>query len=126
MSHSVEEKFNEAITAALGEIIEASQELAVATLERGFQRAIEPLASAPSLKRVRRAPPGQRRSPAEIETLAKAFLRVVKKNPGQTMKVLAPMVGSTATELQVPIARLKASGRLRSAGHRQVTRYFPL
>ena len=42
------------------------------------------------------------------------------------MTALAAEFGSTARELHRPMALLKQSGRVRSAGARHLTRYFPM
>ena len=44
----------------------------------------------------------------------------------ETMSILAPQVGVQPSELLVPIARLKSSGQVKTAGRRQFTRYFPV
>ena len=46
--------------------------------------------------------------------------------PGETMMVLAPAVGAAARELHRPMALLKRTGRARSVGLRQATRYYPM
>jgi hypothetical protein len=46
--------------------------------------------------------------------------------PGETMVVLAPMVGGTARELNRPMMRLKRAGRVRVVGTRSSARYFPM
>ena len=51
---------------------------------------------------------------------------VVCAHPGETMQRLSPKVGETAQTLQVPIARLKKEGRIRTVGNRQFTSYFPM
>jgi hypothetical protein len=42
------------------------------------------------------------------------------------MAVLAIAVGATARELNHPATMLRRSGRVRSIGQRQYTRYFPV
>ena len=46
--------------------------------------------------------------------------------PGETMMVLGPTVGASAKELSRPAMLLRRSGRVRSVGERQYTRYFPM
>jgi uncharacterized coiled-coil protein SlyX len=50
----------------------------------------------------------------------------VCERPGETMSVLAPIVGATARELNRPATRLRQAGRIRSVGTRHATRYFPM
>lgn len=42
------------------------------------------------------------------------------------MAVLAPRVGATPRELNRPALLLRRTGRVRSVGQRQATRYFPM
>ena len=46
--------------------------------------------------------------------------------PGETMTVLAARVGGKSRALHRPMMHLKATGRVRSAGERNFTRYFPM
>jgi hypothetical protein len=42
------------------------------------------------------------------------------------MGVLAAQVGATPQELSLPAALLRRAGRVRTAGQKQNTRYFPM
>ncbi len=69
---------------------------------------------------------GVRRASGDIEVLSERLYAAVCKMPGETMTVLAPVVGSTARDLNRPMLRLKGAGRVRSVGTRHATRYFPM
>jgi glutamate dehydrogenase/leucine dehydrogenase len=69
---------------------------------------------------------GKRRTAAELEALAQRFHQAVCDKPGELMAVLAPTIGVTPRELHRPVAHLKDLGRIRSAGQRTETRYFPM
>ena len=71
-------------------------------------------------------PTAPRRTPDEIAQLAQRFLEVTREAPGQTMSVLAPRLGVPSARLQVPIARLKKAGQIKTAGQRLFKRYFPV
>lgn len=58
--------------------------------------------------------------------LGERFYAILCRNPGETMTTLAPQVGSSPRALQVAVARLKRTGRVRAVGQRQHTRYFPM
>lgn len=66
-----------------------------------------------------------RRDPKQIEALAERLYAAVCATPGETMAVLAERVGATSGELNQPMNNLRRAGRLRSAGIRNQTRYFP-
>lgn len=61
-----------------------------------------------------------------MAALGERLYEAVCAKPGETMSVLAPIVGATPRELQVPATHLKKAGRIRSVGQKQQTRYFPM
>jgi hypothetical protein len=69
---------------------------------------------------------GTRRPSDEIGTLSERLYEALCRTPGETMTVLAPIVGATARELHRPMTLLKRAGRIRSVGTRHTTRYFPM
>lgn len=69
---------------------------------------------------------GRRRPPKEVAGLAERLYEAVRANPGETMSVIAPVVGESALALNRPMQHLKRAGRVRSAGQRHLTRYFPM
>ena len=102
----------------------ATQRLATtAAVERAFASATASRAKAPapSSRGVSR-----RRPPTEVAEIAERLFAAVRANPGETMTVIAAEVGETALALSRPMHNLKLSGRVRSAGQRSLTRYFPM
>lgn len=67
-----------------------------------------------------------RRSPEEIAALGERLYEAVRANPGKDMATLAAAVGGSTRELHRPMTVLKQAGRLRSVGHKNRTRYFPM
>jgi hypothetical protein len=57
--------------------------------------------------------------------LSERLYTAIIGNPGATMTVLAAHVGASARELNRSATLLRRAGRVRSAGQRQATRYFP-
>lgn len=99
----------------------AEQQVAVkAALERAFAVPRTTRAS------MRRRAAYRRRAPTEVSALAERLLEAVKACPGETMTVLAARVGGKPRALHRPMMHLKAAGRVRSAGERNFTRYFPM
>jgi hypothetical protein len=86
--------------------------------------------AAPSAKKRRSAAPssrqGARRPSDQIGALSERFYEALCRSPGETMTVLAPIVGATARDLNRPMLVLKRAGRIRSVGTRHATRYFPM
>ena len=86
--------------------------------------------AAPSAKKRPSAAPSSRQGPRrpsdEIGALSERFYEALCRSPGETMTVLAPIVGATARDLNRPMLVLKRAGRIRSVGTRHATRYFPM
>ena len=99
----------------------AQQRAATAAVERAFASV-----AAPAKTRTPRSGTGRRRAPAEMSGLAERLCEAVRANPGETIKVIASQVGENARALNRPMLRLKREGRVRSAGQRHLTRYFPM
>jgi cytochrome c5 len=108
--------------------ISATRAAAQAAVERAFATpaAAEAKRSRHDQAAARAHGSGVRRASEEIEVLSDRLYEAVCKMPGETMTVLAPMVGATARELNRPMLRLKRAGRVRSVGTRHATRYFPM
>lgn len=115
---------------AVSAIVAASHAAAVEAINEAFgvehQRDKRKAAADQRRRATPRAPSSPRRNGAEIEGLEEEFLQAVWATPGEAMSVLAPRVGASRSQLQVPVARLKASRRLKTVGERQFTRYFPI
>src|SRR5438552_18004286 len=75
---------------------------------------------------VRRRATFTRRAPAAVAELAEQLFEAVQACPGETMTVIAARVGEKPRALQRPMLHLKDAGRVRSAGERNFTRYFPM
>jgi len=114
----LERHIEEAIRAHIAEV----RRRAAAAVERAFATA----RGRTTGSRAKARPPGRRRSSEEIGELAEQLFRAVSAQPGATMATLAAAVGVSAVALSRPVALLKRAGRVRSAGQRQATRYFPM
>lgn len=107
------------------DFVDASRIAASAAVERAFASA--------SGKSARKRPARPRstkqiarRSPGEMAALSERLYEAICAKPGETMGVIAMDIDAAPRELQVPAAGLKRAGRIRSAGQRQFTRYFPM
>jgi hypothetical protein len=70
--------------------------------------------------------PGLARDPAELSALTERLYGAIVSQPGETMDVLAPVVGSPGPNLRVSIGHLVTRGRVKKVGERRSTRYFPM
>jgi len=95
---------------------------AAAAVERSFASAAKRPERA---ARVARAA-GRRRAADELQGLGERLYAAMCANPGATMAAYAAVVGASTRELNRPASLLKHSGRARSVGERNATRYFPI
>jgi hypothetical protein len=100
----------------------AAQQVAVkAAVERAFAVMVPPRKGAGRQRAMY-----SRRAPSEVAGLAERVLEAVEACPGETMTTIAARVGEKPRTLHRPMMRLKETGRVRSAGERNFTRYFPM
>lgn len=67
-----------------------------------------------------------RRPPTEMSALLERLYKAICARPGVGMAVLSTELGATPRQLNWPAKQLRRSGRVRSVGQRQFTRYFPM
>jgi hypothetical protein len=94
---------------------------ATAAVERAFASV-----AAPGRAPVSRSRTGRRRASTEVSGLAQRLYEAVRAHPGETITVIAAEVGEPPRALHLPMVHLKREGRVRSAGQRHLTRYFPM
>ena len=97
------------------------------TAREALERAFVSVGRAPqrAIRGNPRASVGKRRAPVELSALVERLYVGVCAKPGETMIVLARELGAPSRELSRPMKGLLRSGRVRSAGQRNHTRYFP-
>ena len=120
----------EQIEALVRQHVDALRTTATAAVTRAFAAAqpCEPARGsthAPKAAR-RRKTAAPRRASDELVALGERFYAALCRQPGETMAVLAPQVGEAPRVMQVAVARLRRTGRIRAVGQRHQTRYFPM
>jgi hypothetical protein len=121
MTTKIPETLEAKVEHLVREHLAAQQAAARAAVERAFAV----IAPAPRVAARRRAT-FTRRPPAAVAELAEQLFEAVQACPGETMTVIAARVGEKPQALQRPMLHLKDAGRVRSAGERNFTRYFPM
>lgn len=119
MTTRIAETLETKIERLVREYLVAQQLAARAAVERAFSVVAPAKQTAP--QRV-----AKYRSRSELAQLAERVFEAVCSSPGETMTVIAARVGEAGRVLQQPMMRLKDAGRVRSAGERNFTRYFPM
>lgn len=127
---NIAQKLEKELAKAVSLIVTASHAAARDVLDEAFgatPRGGDSASSGGGRRRHRspRGPAAPRRTREELAALERQLLEAVWATPGEPMSVLATRVGVSPSTLQVPVARLKAAGQLRTVGSRQFTRYFP-
>jgi hypothetical protein len=110
------------IEAVVREHFAAQQLAAKAAVERVFAMLVP--ARPGAVARVRGG--YSRRDPVQLAELVERLSGAVQAFPGETMAVIAAHVGQKPAALHLPMQHLKEAGRVRSAGERNFTRYFPM
>lgn len=105
------------------EHLAASRAAAAAAVQRAF--GVTRQAPAKARRPAKAEKNAKRRTQAELAELADRLHEAVCSSPGESMDVLAAKVGASPRELHRSMSLLKRAGRLRSAGQRNHTRYFP-
>jgi len=70
--------------------------------------------------------PAAPREPSELAVLTERLYEAIASRPGETMEVLAPAVGCPSKQLRVSIDHLLSQERVKKAGEKRSTRYFPM
>jgi hypothetical protein len=66
-----------------------------------------------------------RRGVSALDEACQALGDAVRARPGLSIVELAEQLGASAQELQLPMKKLRADGRVRTVGQRHLMRYFP-
>lgn len=123
---SLEQKIQDAVERVMREHLAACERVVAGAVREGLRRASQPSTRQRRAKVSKRRAPAQRRSREQIAKLEKQLYEAICAQPGETMVVLAQAVGARPRELNRPATLLRRQGRIRSAGQRQYTRYFPM
>lgn len=127
----LEQKIQSAVEQVMREHLAACETAVAVAVREGLRRAAQSSTGQSSTgrqgaKASKRRAPAQRRSRERLAELERRLYAAVCAQPGETMVVLAQALGTTVRELNRPATLLRQQGRIRSAGQRQYTRYFPM
>ncbi len=122
MTTKTDEGLQDQIEKLVRDHLAAQQRAVTAAVQRAFASASAP-SRAPS---TRANTQRHRRGAGEMSELQERLYQAVRANPGETMTTIAAHVGQPPQALNRPMFHLKRKGRVRSAGQRHRTRYFPM
>ena len=120
MATNSHQELQQQIERLVREHLAAQRMAAMAAVEHAFTAVATPSRAATPRRTV-----GRRRA-SEMSEVVERLYEAVRAHPGETIAVIAAEVGETAKALHRPMVQLKRAGRVRSAGQRHLTRYFPM
>ncbi|HEX8107374.1 MAG TPA: hypothetical protein VF516_06565 [Kofleriaceae bacterium] len=120
----LQRKVNRTVQGFVAQVIELVRHTALETLQTAFT---DSAATSPAAARSDRGPaagsPGRRRTPDDLDALARRLAMVVRTHPGLRIAELAERLGTRRRALSVPIRKLIAEGVIEARGRRRATTY---
>ena len=120
------EILSQRVEQVIHEHLAASRKAVEAAVLRAFSTSPRPLVRVPVPDSHSPREVGPRRQPGELAAVGERLFEAVRRNPGETMAVLAAHLGLPSRALHRPMAHLRQRGQVRSVGERNLTRYFPM
>lgn len=122
----LQSKVNRTVQGFVAEVIELVRHTAVETLQVAFA---EPAAASSLVGRANRGPvagSSRRRTPEDLDLLARRLAIIIRANPGLRIAELGERLGTPPRRLTVPIRKLIAEGAIQARGIRRTTTYFAM
>lgn len=121
---NLQRKVNHTVQGFVAQVVELVRHAALESLQTAFAG---PGAEVPAPPRGDPDPAathlGRRRTPEDLDALAKRLAIVVRTNPGLRIAELAERLGTPTRKLSVPLRKLVAEGRIHARGRRRATTY---
>ena len=116
---TIEARIDEHVDQLINSLNALVGELALESLTRRTRQA-------PKRAGKRRSAAQPRRKPEKVAELVEELYAQICKHPGETMVTLSGHMNVPAKTLSLPACKLAKAGRVKKAGQRQFTRYFPV
>lgn len=120
----LQSKVNRTVQGFVAEVIDLVRHTAVETLQVAFADPAAPGAGVAGADLGPAAHAGRRRTPEDLDALARRLAIVVRANPGLRIAELGERLGTPPRRLTVPIRKLIAEGAIQARGIRRATTYF--
>jgi len=114
---TIQTRIEEQVDVFVGNLQQLMRETAFEAVERAT-------GSRPRSKTPRRM--SARRDTEQLAKLTEQLYRAICDHPGESMKTISQAIGCTPRELVLCARKLIGQGRVKKAGQRQHTRYFPV
>jgi hypothetical protein len=117
-------KVNRTVQGFVAQVVELVRHAALETLQTAFT-APDPAVpiAARGDREVAAGGPGRRRTPDDLDALARRLTMVVRTHPGLRIAELAERLGTPTRDLSVPLRKLVADGAIQPRGRRRATTY---
>lgn len=120
----LQSKVNRTVQGFVAQVIELVRHTALETLQTAFT---VPEGPVPIVVPIDRAPAAasssRRRTPEDLDALARRLVIIVRTHPGLRIAELAERLGTSRRELSVPLRKLVAEGAIQLRGRRRATTY---
>ncbi|MCP3920043.1 MAG: hypothetical protein GY711_31320 [bacterium] len=132
MASTIEARIRDSVDAFVAELtdlvrdaaLESVHEALTGTSASATRRSSSPTRKPSSTPRTAKVRRGSRRSAGDVEATQRAVVDYVRANKGCSVTDIASATGLSTKDLQLPMRKLVADGKLRTTGQRRGTRYL--
>jgi hypothetical protein len=107
-------QINKLVAQFIADLTDVAQQAALQTVKAAFVQGVG----------VSLAGKHGKRNHSQLDHLQDTFRLYVANNPGQRIEEINRALGTSTKDLQLPIRKLIASGKITTKGTRRVTQYF--
>lgn len=120
----LQNKVNRTVQGFVAQVVELVRHAALETVQTAFTApdATIPIAAGGD-RGSAASSPGRRRTPDDLDALARRLAMIVRTHPGLRIAELAERLGTSTRDLSVPIRKLVAEGAIEPRGRRRATTY---
>lgn len=119
------------VDAFVADLTALARAAARATLDEALEGALGRRAGGRTSSAAPRAPraaaraKGAKRTPAELAQIQDKVIAFITESPGLRIEQINAALGTSTTDLALPLRKLVGDGVLRTEGQRRATKYFP-
>jgi len=119
---NLQNELNRVVAGFVSQVTELARRAAIDTLEGALGKRVAVVGGRGVKIGSRRG--GGKRSAAQLDKLADTFRSYVAKHPGLRIEQINKELGTTTTDLALPIRKLIADGEIKTKGQKRSTMYF--
>ncbi len=131
MASTIEARIRDSVDAFVAELTDLVRDAALESVHEALtgssasatRRSSSPTRKSSSTPRTAKVRRGSRRSAGDVEATQSAVVDYIRANKGCSVTDIASATGLSTKDLQLPMRKLVADGKLRTTGQRRGTRY---